>query len=526
MWEYQQKTPQLSDHELKLGQQMSSGSMKSRFAANREILSHDPVNWPVLDRIRKCGDPYPCQEKSCDKCYNAPLAPKEWRVDPSRYIAADVVNPVYYPHYVGKGSYRHIQNITKMIEPFYGLPADEVAPFTIKFAVFQGGEDYLAAKQFYARWMWEIGKGFKDLIHPDVKMTYRFERSWTAAGQVKWDLPLRAPGLMDVGDMHPDQVVCLFHAHGFAHLPGFKYFEVGQFFRMVFEGPWQVHVAEPKLDDALNDLNRDMSWLTLQDPLQLKYPDQHVEHRLPDHPNDEDGSSDQCYSSQNLNRDTPTIDERLDALADQYDQQLEFHVDQATIDQHDLLSGLIGWAGYCCKDHLPKAKSRLADHSVDPDNPVAVAMTMTDEQMVIACHADTEIERALKGKRKMHSFGIFKRNRVDADDDTPGAHSQDEVYPCKEKGTEIVQDGPGSADCLALHECKNDVATIQNVNVFSEDWIPSSVISHTKKGDQKLEWLSCNKEVGPTIAVKPLSHGVSQVVPNKLCLGVRVLRPP
>ena len=526
MWEYQQKTPHLSDHELKLGQQMSHGSMKARFAANREILSHDPLNWPVLDRIRKCGDPYPCQQKSCDKCHNAPLDPKEWRVDPSRYIDENAVNPVYYPHYVGKGSYRHIQNITKMIEPFYGLPVDEVAPFTIKFAVFQGGEDYLAAKQFYAEWMWEIGNGFKNLIHPGVKIIYRFEWSWTTAGQVKWDLPLRAPGLKDVRDMDPDQVVCILHVHGFAHFPGFKYYEVGQFFRMVFEGPWQVHVAEPKLDDALSILSRDMSWLTLQDPLQLHSLDQQDEHQLPDHPDDMDGWHDRYEDICRTFRRAPSIDERLDALADQYDEQLAYHVDQAIIDQHDLLSGLVGWAGYCCKDHLPKAMSRLANRSIDPDNPEAVAVTLTDEQMVIACHADAEIERALKGKRKMHSFGTMQRSQAKAEDNTPDDNQKDETDPCKEKCIEDAHHDDGSIDNCLQFPFSRVAFALHEVTPCSKDWMPSSMASCLKKSGQKTEWIFYYKEVRPTVAVEPLFHGVSQVVPNKLCLGVRVLRPP
>lgn len=526
MWEYQQKTPHLSEHELKLGQQMSSGSMKSRFEANREILRHDPINWPVLGKIRKCGDPYPCHEKSCDKCYNAPLDPKEWRVDPSRYIAAHVVNPVYYPHYVGKGSYRHIQNITKMIEPFYGLPVDEVAPFTIKFAVFQGGEDYLAAKQFYAKWMREIAKGFKDLIHPDVKMTYRFELSWTTAGQVKWDLPFRAPGVMDVRGMDPNQVVGLSHAHGLVRFPGFKYYEAGQFFRMVYPGAWQVHVAEPKLDDALKDLSPDMSWLTLQDPVQFHDSGQHVDYRLPDHPDDRDDWCDRNGDFGHIHRQAISVDERLDTLAAQYDEQLAFHVDQAVVDQHDLLSGLVGWAGYCCKDHLPKSKSRLADHSLDPNNPEAVMVKLTDEQMVIACHADAEIRRALKGTRMMHSFGTIKRNRVDAVDATSDDNKKTEVGPCNDKATEIAQSCEGSFDRVVQPRFSRDFAAFQEVNESSDDWMPSLLISYLRKGDQTVEWSQCNKEVGRTITSEPLFLGVSMAVPNKLCLGVRVLRPP
>jgi len=178
--------------------------------------------------------------------------------------------------------------------------------------------------------------------------------------------------------------------------------------------------------------------MTLQDPVQFHGSDQHVAYRLPDHPDDRDDWCDRNNDFGHIHRQTNSIDERLDALADQYDEQLASHVDQAVIDQHDLLSGLVGWAAYCCKDHLPKAKSRLADHSLDPDNPEAVMVKLTDEQMVIACHADAEIRRALRGARMMHSFGTIKRKSVDAEDTTSDDNQKADVDPLNEKEMEIA----------------------------------------------------------------------------------------
>lgn len=500
--------------------------MGGRFAANREILSYDPANWPILNKIRKCGDPYPCHEKSCEKCNNAPLDPQKWRLDPTRYISQDVVNPILYPHYVGKGSYRRIQEITKMIEPFCGLPVNEVAPFTIKFAVFQGGEDYRAAKQFYAHWMSEIARGSRALIHPDVKITYRFERSWTTARQAKCKLPFRAPGLVDVRDMDPDQVVCLFHVHGLAHFPGFKHHEAGQFFRMVFDGSWQVHVAEPKLDDVLKDLSSDMSWLELQDPLLSNSSNHSDEHLLPDHPDDVDEWFEHYRESGHTPRHAPTIDERLDAMADLYAQQVELDLDQASVDQNDLASGLVGWASYCCKDHLPKAKGRWADHSNDPDNPETVSVKLTAEQMVIACHADMEIRRALHRAKMMHSLGTRERKRLSAGDGKSHDSFVAGSDPYNVKNQQVVHRIDSCADGFMLRVCKSDAANIPAVNIPPNQWMVSSMISPKWPGNQNGEWLQYYKEVGPTITAEPFFCGVSKVELNKLCLGVRVLRPP
>lgn len=165
--------------------------MKDRFVANRELLSYDPLNEPMLPSISKCDDPYPCHKKSCDNCYNAAFDPDGWRVDPSRFIADDVVNPMRYRYPLGKGSLRHPQNTQRMLEPSYGLPVNEIVPATIKFCVLQGGEDYVAVKEFYAHWMREIAQGFKEIIHTRVILKYRFGWTWSTACQVKWELSLR-----------------------------------------------------------------------------------------------------------------------------------------------------------------------------------------------------------------------------------------------------------------------------------------------------------------------------------------------
>lgn len=216
----------------------------------------------------------------------------------------------------------------------------------------------------------------------------------------------------------------------------------------------------------------------------------------------------------------------LIGLADQYDEQLAYRVDQAIIDQHDLLSGLVGWAGYCCKDHLPKAKSRLANYSIDPGNPGAVAATLTDEQMVIACHADAEIKRALKGTRMMHSFGTIKRKCVNAEDTTSDDNHKTKADPCNDKAIEIAHHDDDNFDHFVQPHFSSDVSAVHEVKPCSKDWMPSSIASCLKKSDQKIEWIYYYKEGRPTVAVEPLFHGVSPVVPNKLCLGVRVLRPP
>jgi hypothetical protein len=423
MWRYEQINPALSKRELELGAVASHGSMNNRFAASREILSYDPRYNRMLDRYRKCGDPYPCHMKFCEKCFNAPLDPNGWRVDPRRFIADDVVNPIIYRPYVGIGAYRHVQRALSMIKPFYGLPVDQIAPATIKFCVLQGGEDYVVVKDFYHRWMRQIGQGFRDLVDSRVKIVYRFEWSWTTAGQVAWNLPFRAPGVADAKAMHPDQVVALFHAHCFAHFPGFHYSEAGQFFRMVFDGSGQVHVATPRPDEVITHVGGDASGLLIEDQTLLPS----YRNPIPDHPDDEtipwtDGSD-----QQGLGRFNASIDKRLDALAELYDQQDCCIVHDLPNAGPERASGLVRFASYACKEHLPKAYNRYQrrDTGVHPTpkpcrsssqmdhshtcGKETLPPTLTPVQMVIAVHGDAELKIAFHRRRLVHSFGTRKR---------------------------------------------------------------------------------------------------------------------
>jgi hypothetical protein len=423
MWRHERINPVLSKRKLELGAVASHGSMNNRFAASREILSYDPRYHRMLDRYRKCGDPYPCHMKFCEKCFNAPLDPNGWRVDPRRFIADDVVNPVIYRPYVGIGAYRHIDRTLGMIEPFYGLPVDQIAPATIKFCVLRGGEDYVAVKEFYHRWMREIGQGFRDLIHPGVKFVYRFEWSWTTAGQVAWNLPLRAPGLVDTKDMHPDQVVALFHAHCLAHFPGFHHSEAGQFFRMVFDGSWQVHVATPRPDEVITHAMGDAYGLVVEDQGLLTSDRE----RIPDHP--DDALIPWAYGSdqQALAQFDGSIDKRLDALAEKYGEHDGCIVHDLPITGPERASGLVKFASYACKEHLPKAHDRYprsntrvlsnpgqccsssqTKHSRAGKTEVKVP-TLNPKQMVIAIHGDAELKMAFHGRRLVHSFGTRKR---------------------------------------------------------------------------------------------------------------------
>lgn len=423
MWRYERINPVLSKRELELGAVASQGSMNNRFAASREILSYDPRYHRMLDRYRKCGDPYPCHMKFCEKCFKAPLDPNGWRVDPRRFIADDVVNPVIYRPYVGIGAYRHVQRALSMIEPFYGLPVDQIAPTTIKYCVLQGGEDPIAVKSFYHGWMSELGRGFRDLIDPGVKIVYRFEWSWTTAGQVTWDLPLRAPGVVDVKDMDPEQVVALLHAHCFAYFPGFHHSEAGHLFRMVFDGSSQVHVATPRYDEIIPHVGNDGAGLMIENQSLLASDRQ----RLPDHPDDEliQWTYDQDQSGQG--RFDASIDKRLDALAEQFNQDDLCIVHDLPSMGPERASGLVRFASYACKEHLPKAHDRYprsntrvrsnpgqscsssqTKHSRAGKTEVKVP-TLNPKQMVIAIHGDAELKMAFHGRRLVHSFGTRKR---------------------------------------------------------------------------------------------------------------------
>lgn len=350
MWEYQAKKPVLSEDELELGYQASFGSMSARFAASREILGYDYQNWDRLRRCSQCGERYPCQDNYCDKCFLEPLDPNAWRVDPAKFISADVVNPVYYPRYVGKGAYRHIKRITGILEPFYGLPVAEIVPATIKLCYLQGGEDYAAVIDFYAARMREIAVQFRQIVHPGVRLKYRFERSWTTAGQAKWDLPLRGPGIVDVKTMDPDQVVALLHVHCIAHFPGFHHSEAGDIFRMMFDGPWQVHVSTPRPDKIVGEYCGRQDGLRLGDLVLSDDANDAVELLLPDHP--EDRLIPECleHAEATLQKEMRHVDLCLNILADLYDQQTGSGDYETRPEDIERKSGLVGFASYICKE--------------------------------------------------------------------------------------------------------------------------------------------------------------------------------
>jgi hypothetical protein len=332
----------------------------------------------------------------------------------------DVVNPIIYTERVGYGGSRHIQRVKRMMEPFYGLPVNEIAPFTVKFCCLQGGEDYVAVKNFYHGWMREISTGFRDLIHSDVKLVYRFEWSWTTAGNASWQMPWRAPGVVDATTMDPDQVVAFLHCHGLARFPGFEYSKAGQFFRMVFDGPWQVHVAEPVPDGMVKIRVNDPALITFADPTLST-----GIHVLSDHPDD-------AYDLFDLGLDSQTqsfsVDQLLDAMATE--RHLEDEDDtifETSYQAH--AAGLAGFVNYACKEHLPRAISRYQKQaSIEPPGAVAghllkppsVSSTgqvyepekrLTPEQMVVACHGDAELKRAFHSRRLTHTLGTVKKSK-------------------------------------------------------------------------------------------------------------------
>lgn len=420
MWEYERRGLVLSQRELTLGAQVSSGPMTDRFAACREILSYEPKNQAMLKKCQNCGHPYHCQIKYCDKCFNSPLDPSKWRVDPKRFVDWEVVNPIIYTQRVGYGGRRHIANVKKMMQPFYGLPVKEIAPFTVKFCCLQGGEDYMAVKKFYQDWMHEIATGFRNLIHRDAKLVYRFEWSWTTAGNAAWQVPFRAPGVVDTTAMNPDQVVAFLHCHGLAYFPGFRFSKAGQFFRMVFDGPWQVHVSEPVPDGIVKIGVNDPALMNFAEPSSSAG----SHNILTDHPDD-------AYDLFDLGPDfqTPSlsVDQLLDAMASE--RHLEDEEDHSFHTSYqDYASGLAGFVNYACKEHLPKAVSRYlkktgmeatgiaADessnqHSISSsDQGRNSEKRLSPAQMVVACHGDAELKRAFYRKRLTHTVGTVKKS--------------------------------------------------------------------------------------------------------------------
>ena len=430
MWACEQRNWGLSDWEVQLGAQVSKGSMSSRFEAVRDILSHDYKNRTMLAQIDRCGEGHPCQHKYCQKCYGRSLDPKRWRVDQQNFIAEDVLNPVYYNDWVGNGPFRHIQKVQKFLEPFYGLPINEIAPFTTKFCYLQGREEFVAVKDWYSKWMRVIGQEFRRIVHPGAKFSYRFEWSFTTAKDAVWDLPLRAPGVADVKMMKPDQVVALLHCHGIAHFPGFTHRQAGQFFRMVFDGPSQVHVSTPRADHVVSAYGSWPSMIDLEEAVSSKC----ATTQLPDQPSDAAWPND--VSTIQSDFDTPK-DKIWDAMVD------ELFGDDDEIDDvcedEDGRSGIAGFVNYLHKEHLPKAESRyqkLAEKkhaqtsstSSDATTSPSLSKILSPEQMVVAVHADAELKRAFHNKRLTCSYGIQRKTRTSNSQAAPNT-KQDNPSP-------------------------------------------------------------------------------------------------
>ena len=543
MWEYQQTRTVLSQRELDLGHQASHGPMRQRFAASREILHYDSNNWQALKLVRQCGERFPCKSKYCQKCFHDPINPHAWRVDPHRFIADDVVNPVYYPHFVGRGAYYHIERTLGMLEPFYGLPVREVVPATVKLCYLQGGENMVAVKDFYHARMRDIGTVFRDVIHPDVKIVYRFEWSWTTAGQAKQDLPLRGPGVRDVNDMDPDQVVALFHAHCLAHFPGYDYTSAGDIFRIVFDGRHQVHVATPQYDKVVGDYCGEQAGLSFEELSRTAVALPVIEDLLEDHPDDFQPEFEHEQDTQTTRRESRRTDRLLDFYADLYDQASglgEYAIKPEDVERQ---SGLVRYASYACKEHLPKAASRFTKqtnsngsgsssgcprsststnaNSVDKDEGV----TLTPEQMVIAIHADSEMKRALKGKRLMHAFGVVSRSKSKALTRDHEDEEQDDV------GFDYVQ---SPTEHQPTHELSRNDQSDQLDTDTTVVWSvgPSATgngPAFQREFDMariKLVLLSICKEAGSLPTSNLLFYGLREAPFFKLCLGVRVLRPP
>lgn len=499
----------------------------------------------MLHRCNNCGDRYPCQVKYCSKCFNSPLDPNGWRVDPHRFIADDAVNPVYYQPNVGWGAYRHIQRTLRMIEPFYGLPVREIVPATIKFCYLQGGEDYVAVKNFYHHWMREIMDGYRHCVHPDAKLTYRFEWSWTTAGQAKWDLPFRAPETADVAAMHPDQVVALFHAHTIGHFPGFEHSEAGQFFRMVFDGASQVHVSTPRPDTIMEPQTEGMSALAVHEPSQPIKKTETIYPCLPDHPCDEEIPLGMRSHDQSPRQFSASVDARLDALAqhmNETDEEWDFVL---PADQKERASGLVKYAQYACKEHLPKAESRYVKNrsgqghkNTHVSSPTASGgssgvsnsgthTVLTQEQMVIACHADVELKRAFHGKRLMHSFGTIKRKKTKTisaqpvpennNNDVPGDKSHDPRPAC------IRRASVASFESILFPQSETAILGGAGLSPTTQRTAPRNLcFSSTFKAGSYVYYKESRLPGNKTPIFCWLLTGGA----DKLSMGLRVLRPP
>ncbi|WP_299146043.1 hypothetical protein [uncultured Tateyamaria sp.] len=421
-----------------------------------------------------------------------------------------------------------------MLEPFYGLPVDEIVPATVKFCYLQGGEDHVAVKKFYHCWMRELMIECRSLYHPDVKLAYRFEWSFTTAGQATWDLPFRAPGVTDVQEMDPEQVVALFHAHCVAHFPGMGHSEGGQFFRMVFDGPSQVHVATPKYDQILLPNDGGQSAIRIEEQIRIANESMSLLH----HPDDIDLHYDDTFGQGNIT-DRHSIDARLDDLA--------LRLGMADYDCGEVLedtdversSGLVNYIDYLHKEHLPKATTRYDKQSKNPtsehnecrcasDLTASSSMPANDSfvrlspaQMVIACHADAELKRAFHGKRLTHSFGTMNRTKCRSNTAaSPRANSTNSVA--------VTPVAPWRVDVWANNIWFGDRFIGANGEASIGTTGPSTMdFSLSLQGPVQSSIIRpYYKEVASTTTEHPLFHWGKAITNSKLSLGTRILQPP
>jgi hypothetical protein len=253
-------------------------------------------------------------------------------------------------------------------------------------------------------------------------------------------------------------------------------------------------------------------------------------HQLPDHPDDVDC---QIEAEADQSACTPSIDQRLDAMADAILDDDDCKDDNC--DEEDGASGLAGFVNYIYKDHLPKCESRyekLADSQQSDRQLTAtngttssrVKKALTPEQMVIACHADAELKRAFHGKHLTCKFGVQrkaspKRNKADATDHAEKQSSKAPIHDDQQSTLTNIQQGsfdtkPSHMSETAVHWCIGPSATDHgNAHQSQATMITNKEAPYYKEDDRSL-------------LRNPLSVWASRLWRFTLCLGLRVLRPP
>lgn len=161
--------------------------------------------------------------------------------------------------------------------------------------------------------------------------------------------------------MNPDQVVAFLHCHGISHFPGFTYRQADQFFRMVFDGPSQVHVSTPRADQVASAYGSWPSMIELEKAVLSK-----PVTKLSDHPDDA------AWPHDTNNTQSSKAESRYQKLAD--------------------------------------AKHNQSLSTYETDTP-CLSKVLSPEQMVVAVHADAELKRAFHKKRLTQLFGTQKKVR-------------------------------------------------------------------------------------------------------------------